>query len=118
MALTKEQILAADDLPKETVTIKGWGGDVIIRSLTGEERDAFEESCLDRSEGIAKRNLANFRAKLVSMCLVDEQGNRLFTAAEAEALGRKNGAILDMLAATAQKLNGLSALDVENLTKN
>jgi hypothetical protein len=118
MSLTREQILAADDLPRERVAIKSWGGEVYIRSFTGEERDVFEESLLDRSNGDVKRTLANFRAKLVALCLVNDQGQRLFTAEQAEELGRKNGAILDQLAATAQKLNGLSAGDVENLTKN
>ena len=45
--LTKDQILNAKDSVVEKVTISEWGGDVNVKSLTGKERDQFEES-IDR----------------------------------------------------------------------
>jgi len=32
--LTAEQLLAADDLPEETLPIPEWGGEVVLRGLT------------------------------------------------------------------------------------
>lgn len=116
--ISKEQILAADDLPRERITVKAWGGDVMIRTMTGEERDAFEESLIDRSGDGPRRNMLNFRAKLLSRCIVNDKGNRLFEEGEIEALGRKNGGILDMLSAVAQRLNRLSDDDIARLIKN
>ena len=35
MALTREQILEADDLPTESLDVPEWGGEVLIRALNG-----------------------------------------------------------------------------------
>ena len=42
--LTKDQILKSDDLPSEEVSVPEWGGSVMVRSMTGYERDQFEQS--------------------------------------------------------------------------
>ena len=39
--LSKDAILAADDLPRETVHVPEWGGDVYVRTMSGTDRDAF-----------------------------------------------------------------------------
>ncbi len=53
--LTKEAILAADDLPRETVLMPEWGGDVYVRTMSGTDRDAFESSLIarDGAKGMA-----------------------------------------------------------------
>jgi len=114
--LTRDQILSADDLKRETVAVPEWGGDVIVRTMTGTERDAFEASLQGGKGG--KLNLANIRARLVSRTAVDDAGARLFTEADIEAVGGKSAAALDRCFAVAQRLNGLSAKDVEDLGKN
>ena len=58
------------------------------------------------------------RARLVGLTVIDEGGQRLFTDDEVDLLGAKSGAALDRIFAIAQKLNGLSGADVEELTKN
>ena len=116
--LTREQILQCDDLPKETVKVPEWGGAVRVRSFTGRERDAFEASMV-RGEGKDRKvDLTNMRARLVGLTVIDEGGQRLFTDEEVDLLGAKSGAALDRVFAIAQKLNGLSGADVEELTKN
>ena len=42
--LSKEAILAADDLPREKVNVPEWGGEVLVRTMSGTDRDAFEAS--------------------------------------------------------------------------
>lgn len=116
--LKKQDILAAGDLKTEDVEVQEWGGAVRVRTLTGRERDAFEAS-LAKGEGRdRKTDLANLRAKLVGLCLVDEKGDRLFEDAEVEMLGAKSAAALDRVFSVAQRLNGLSGEDVEALAKN
>lgn len=102
--LTRAAILAADDLPKETVSVPEWGGDVIISTMTGAMRDAWEQSIA----GDGKPNIANIRARLLSFCAVDEAGQRLFTDADVEALGAKSGAALDRCVRVAQRLNKIT----------
>jgi len=115
--LTRDQILSADDLKRETVAVPEWGGDVLIRTMTGTERDAFEAS-LQGGGKSGKINTANIRARLVSLTAVDEAGGRLFADSDMATLGGKSAAALDRCSAVAMRLNGMSAKDVEELGKN
>jgi hypothetical protein len=116
--LTRDQILNAQDLPTENVPVPEWGGDVMVRGLTGAERDAYEASMVTQVGNQAKMNMANMRAKLVAMCIVDDNGKRIFSQADAEALGKKSGAALQRVFEVAQKLSGLTTKDVEEAEKN
>ena len=116
--LSKTAILTAQDLQTEDVEVPEWGGAVRVRSFTGRERDAFESSMV-RGEGRDRKvDLTNMRARLVGLTVIDETGQRLFTDEEVDLLGAKSGAALDRVFAVAQKLNGLSGADVEELSKN
>ena len=116
--LSKTAILAAQDLQTEDVEVPEWGGAVRVRSFTGRERDAFEASMVRGDGRDRKVDLTNMRARLVGLTVIDESGQRLFTDEEADLLGAKSGAALDRVFAIAQKLNGLSGADVEELSKN
>lgn len=114
----RDQILQADDLKNEPV--KAWGLDLTIRTLTGTERDAFEASMVEVSKnGQAKQNIANIRARLVVLTVIDPDDNNLpvFTDADVEALGKKSALELDKVFSAAQKLNGFTKEDVEELAK-
>lgn len=113
--LTRDAILAAVDLVSVTVEVPEWGGSVYVRGLTGTERDRFE---VDVLSGTGKDRLNNARAKLVALGVVDEAGNRLFSEADIEALGKKNGKVLDRLFQAVRKESGLLDEDVEELVKN
>jgi hypothetical protein len=117
-ALTRDAILKVDDLPKERVEVPEWGGYVFVKTLTGAERDAFEQSCVDVKSKGRSVNLQNLRARLLALSLCDDAGSRLFTVVDVEALGAKSGKALDRLFAVAQKLSGLGEKDVEELTGN
>lgn len=118
MALTRDAILGADDLARETVPAPEWGGEVVVRALMGFERDEFEESMFTGRGKDRRANFANLRARLVALAVVDAAGKRLFTDADAAALGKKNAAVLDRVFSVAQRLSGLSAADVEELAGN
>lgn len=113
-ALTKQQILEASDLKKEKVEVPEWGGYVFVRTLTGAEFDQYERSIIEGR----KVNLSNVRAKLASRTIVDDDGKRLFTEAEAKALGGKSAKALDRVYDVAARLNGVGPKDVEELVKN
>lgn len=119
MALLKRsEILAVDDLKTETVSVPEWGGEVMVRSLTGAERDYFESSIVSLDGKKTKTDLSNVRAKLVVVSCVDENGDSLFTAEDVEALGEKSASALQRVFEVAQHLSGLTAADVEELAKN
>jgi hypothetical protein len=117
--LSRSAILAVMDLDKEYVDVPEWGGTIIVRCLTGSERDAYEAEIVGtRASGTSRElNLTNIRAKLVARTVVDEDGNRLFTDADIPALGKKNAAVLDKIFTVAQRLSGLSQADVDTLVE-
>lgn len=115
--LSREDIIAVEDRTTETVKVPEWGGEVLVRSLSGRERDEFESSTVRTRGGKREENYDNFRARLVSLCLVDEDGRRLFTSkSDIILLGNKSVAALQRVFNKAQELNGMSDEDVEELT--
>ena len=116
--LTKAQILGVADLEHEDVEVPEWGGAVRVQMLTGAERDAFEQEIVTRQGKKVQMNLANVRARLVALCVVDEEGQRLFGEGDVKALGRKSALALNRVFEVAQRINGLTEQDMEELAGN
>lgn len=114
--LNRDQILAASDLPTETVPVPEWGGEVIVRALTGAERDEYE---MATHEAIRNKSSINMRARLVAMTLVDEDGERLFNhESHVVRLGNKSGRALDRVFDVAQRLSGIGRAALETAAGN
>jgi len=116
MALTREQFLQANDLTKELVKVPEWGGEVYVKAMTGEERDSFEAMLIMEIGEDEKVNRDNFRAKLASMTIVDEDGKLIFNENDVELLGKKNAAALQRVMKVAQRLSGIGQKDMDELT--
>lgn len=116
--LSRDDILGAQDLQRESVEVPEWGGSVLVSTLSGVDRDAWDQSLVQVEGGKAKANMDNIRARLVALCLVDETGARLFKSGDVAALGRKSGAALSRVFAVAQRLNGLAPESVETAKGN
>ena len=116
--LTRDAILNAQDLARERVEVPEWGGAVLVRALTGRERDAYEAGIVHPDGRKMRYTLTNMRARLVSLSVIDEAGTRLFSDSDVELLGRKSAAALERVFEAAQRLSGLSAQDVDELVKN
>jgi len=110
MLLNKDQILKALDLPFRDVDVPEWGGKVRVSTMTAAARDSFEQSIYETIDGKPVLKHENFRAKLLSRALVDENGERLFGEDDfdVEALGAKSAKIIQQLFDIAQELNGTS----------
>lgn len=112
-------ILAADDIQTERVHVPEWGGDVLVRTLSGKERDGFEAAMIEVKQGGKSRdvNLENFRSKLVAASLVDEAGGKLFSQKQVDQLAQKSASALQRCFKVAQRLSGFGDDDVEELTQ-
>ena len=108
--LTAAQILAADDIKKAPVDVPEWGGTIYVKTVSGTERDRFEESLNKNREG--------FRVKFVVAAACDENGKPLFTAEQAAALAGKSGAVIGRVFDAAWDINGFSQERVEELGKD
>ena len=112
--LTREVLLGARP-PRETVYLADLGGDVLVRGMTGAERDAFEVSCVEGKGRNRQANLKNLRARLVAFCCITDDGARVFSDEDAAALGDARADVLDTLFTVAQRLSGMSKEDADGL---
>jgi len=116
--LSKDAIFAADDLPRETVNVPEWGGDVIVRTMTGAERDAFEYQLMQAKKG-EKLDGRGLKARMCVLTIVNEAGDPLFDdPSDVLTLQTKSAAVLNRLFEVSSRLNGLSDGDVEELAGN
>jgi hypothetical protein len=116
--LTRDEILGIADFQIEKVIVPEWKGkSVYVRGLTGEERDTFEELIFG-SDKDQKEKLKNFRAKLISLCVCNANGERLFTQDDIPVLGKKSASAIERLYRVAERLSGFRRKDVDELTKN
>lgn len=125
--LSKQQILAAQDVLFEDVPVPEWGGAVRIKGMSSRERDDYELASMSDLSGLdpndkellnkMKERMDNIRARLVAFTAVDEAGNLLFTEADLEALGRKSAAAMQRCYEAAQRLNGIGEKQQEALVK-
>lgn len=111
MGTLRDQILAADDLPREQIETPGWPvPHVWVRGLTAAERDDYEQSLTERGpDGSVRprRSIRNLRAAFVVRVLVDENGERVFADSDVDKLGEKNAALIDRLWEKGRELSGL-----------
>lgn len=112
--LSKDDILKAEDLPTRDVEVPEWGGTVRVRGLSGANRDLYQQSQLEiHPDGTAVTTLLNGRARLASLCIVDEDGNQLFSELEVGRLGQKSAAALERINAVVSELSALPGSDAE-----
>lgn len=116
--LSSDEVRTAEDLKREVVEVPEWGGAVIVRALTAQELDEFKSSNLIRTGDKYEANLVNGRARLVVRALVNEDGSRMFTDADAEELGKKSSTAIHRLYAAAARLTPLNEEAEEAIAKN
>ena len=114
--LTKEQIIEAKDITRETVDVPEWGGQVCVTVLSAFAIDEYKSSIY---AGKGELNMKNITARLCALCIIDpETGKRIFGDDAIPLLGRKSGKVLKRISEVAERLNGLSPADMKELEKN
>jgi len=113
--LTKAEILAADDAKFAEVDVQEWGGKVRVRTISGTERDQFDEY----QDTVGKKGVRlGTRAFFCAMTICDETGKRTFDPKDVESLGKKSIAALDRVFTVSLRLNGIGNDAIEERGKN
>lgn len=108
MPLSKAKIVAAKDAKIITVQVPEWGDSVCIKTITGTERDQFEDA-------YSENKMKQFRVRFLVLTLCDENGDRLFADNELDALGKKSSVVINRLFEAAWAHNAFTTQAVENL---
>lgn len=114
MALTREQILAADDLRVDVVDVPQWGGEVRLREMNGVVRDELNAEIVACGGQVS---LVKFRQLVVALSVVDDAGELIFGLAGFDTVRAKHPGIIDLLAERAIVLNGLGDKAVDDAKK-
>lgn len=110
-ALARDAILG---FSAEPFPIEAFGGTVMVKPLSGDERDFYEESNLKQTRGgQTKLDLRQARARLAQMVIVERDGDgkwrRMFTRNDIDKLGKLPAAELDKVTEAAREASGLDA---------
>lgn len=114
MALSKEQILKANDLKIIELDVPEWGGVVRIQTMTGTARQQFQEA-LNVPKGKMPKHM--MEALLVAT-LIDDNGGPLFSVDDIAELAKKSSIAIQRVWEAAADLNGLTDKSVKALEKN
>ena len=114
--LTKADIFAADDLPTEDIDIPEWGGVLTVRTLTGAERDEFENIFVGQTG--KKLDIRGLKARMVQLTVQNGDGHLMFGKADIPKLNSKSASVIDRIFQVSQKLSGLTTEDAEELAGN
>jgi len=117
--LSKDDIFKAEDLPTRDVDVPEWGGVVRVRALSGSDRDQYDASMNQaQPDGSVVRLPQGSRARLVALCVVDEDGNSMFNEFDVGRLGNKSSAALDRVITVISELSALTDKAVEEMEGN
>lgn len=114
---TADQFLTSPKLerPKEDVPVPELGEGVVIPvwGLNPAERTDFESRVLQKPKSKGKQ-----RQLWVVECCRNDDGTKIFDASQVDALGQRNGIVVERLIDVALRLSGVTGEDMEKLTKN
>lgn len=109
--LTKEQIADANVLKEVEFEVPEWGGSVLLRELSGLDRDRFEGIATDPITGIVdQEKLQELQARLVQLSIIDPgTGRRMFESEKdfIQFVGRFTRDSLVSIAKRCIELNGM-----------
>lgn len=114
MALSKEQILAANDRSTKEIDVPEWGDTVLLRVMSGTERESFEREWQSTDDKL----LPQYKLRMLRRCMCDATGAPLFTDAELAPLGEKSALVIERLFRECMRLNGFESTTVEDAAKN
>lgn len=110
----------AADIPREDVPLPEFGNGTVIPvwGMTALERSKYEKGFTTKAGKTIDDRLLEFRQRLVVECCRDDEGKRIFTLDDIQALGSKSAALLERIVNVCQRLSGMTNEDIEATVKN
>ena len=127
--LTRETIIKHSTFKTVEVDVTEWGEidpetgkpiptSVFVREMTAAQRDRYESSMFTGKAGKKDLNLIDGRTKMVIATACDADGNLIFQPEDLEWLREKPVRFLNRIFEAAQKLNGFTDEDEEEILGN
>ncbi len=122
-------IRSSDHLERREIDATEWapvGADgkrepakILVRQLTGKEKDRYENWLVEVKRNKRTANLINARAKLAVLSCINEDGTQMFQQHDVDWLTDKPAIVFDRILRAYEELNGaLEDEEAEDLEKN
>ena len=113
----RDKILEIDDIPSETITVKEWDLDLVVRGMSAGDRISLMQAAYDQQTG--QVNMAAVYPDVVVSCTYDpETGEPVFTNADKDALMRKSAAAIEAIASVGLRLSGIGQTEEDAAGKD
>jgi hypothetical protein len=125
MALSREQILGAEDLKIKEIEVPVWNDTVYIKQLTRGQQDEYHKRQFSKLAMKQQGKSQNIESNIIifghdawifAQGVCDEDGKRMFTDAEVIKLDEKNGEAIGFVASEIVKFSGMES-DISELEK-
>lgn len=113
----RDKILAAKDIPSETVTVKEWDVDLLVKGMSAGERISLMQAAYDQKTG--QVNMAAVYPDVVVSCTFDPESDEpIFTDADKDALMGKSSAAIETIAGIGLRLSGIGQTEDDAMGKD
>ena len=125
--LSREEILARATFRIEEVAVPQWDTTVRVRELSAFNKDRLQMSMVDMSKvggngasegAVSQSSLVGMRAKLICYCVVDEDGERVFTDDDIPAIGEMPAEPWEPVFDVAMRLSGMTKKEKNKIAES
>ena len=102
----RDKILAAQDIPSETLDIPEWNVEVLVKGMTAGDRITLMQNAFDQTT--QQVNMSIVYPDVVVSCVFDPAtGEPVFTEADKSAILAKSSAAVEKIANVGLRLSGI-----------
>ena len=106
--LSRDEILEVEDIERADVECPEWGGTVLVRGLTAQQYIGMGFDLRGEGDTINAEKAKEMMPMIVSMGVIDEDGERLFTEGDVKKLAHKSFGPIERISSKILELSGLS----------
>lgn len=115
--LTRDDIAQHDGCKVEEM--EAWGGKIRLKEITSEDSDSYQRAVRSQMVGVDDLDMTGLRVLLLSKCIADANGKKMFDDEEGRALlAKKDGKTINTLFIKCAMMNGIGQEGLEELRKN
>lgn len=116
--ISREQFLKLGKAERRYKTVPLGNVEFRIQSLTEKEKARYETDLLAKGGGFNSQKLRDARLRLVILCLVDSDGERMLAESDLKTLHDMDGGLVSRLVDECRDHCGFDSDDIEDAVKN
>lgn len=112
----RDQILAADDIGSQTITVEQWGVDLEVRTLSAVQRSRMLQTCSLPDGSVDLDRL--YPMLIIATVFDPDTGDQVFSESDMLALQEKSASAIEFVAQASMQMSGMTAKAVDEEGKD